>query len=129
MTPYTWEELVKFNCCASPEEISKFLRTYGLLGAIALSVSKWHPSNSCRGYMGYCGLCLMYDDHKSCKLCPLKKMWKMNCFDENSPYKAWWNQVTSNCTAGRQEHRIFADLVKLYRQLYKHYKKVGFPWM
>jgi len=131
MQPYTWEELIELNTSSSflLADVNKFLRTYGLLGAIALSVSKWHPLNKECGYLGYCGLCLMYDDHNTCKHCPLQKMWKMTCYDDNSPYKNWWDQITSNCTAYRQEHIIFNDLVKLYRQVYKHYKKVGFPWL
>lgn len=131
MHPYTWAELVELNTSSSflLADVNKFLRTYGLLGAIALSVAKWHPMNKDRGYAGYCGLCLMYDDHNTCKFCPLQKLWKMNCFNDGSPYRDWRNQITSNCTATRQEARIFNDLVKLYKQVYHHYKKVGFPWL
>jgi hypothetical protein len=131
VTPYTWQELIELNNATSftKEEVNEFLYTYGLLGAVALSVAKWHPTNKDRGQTGYCGLCLMYDDRDTCKFCPLKKMWKMNCFTDNSPYKNWWNQITSSCTAHKQEFIIFRDLVKLYKQVYKHYKKVGFPWL
>lgn len=129
MQPYTWEELIDLNASFTEEEVNKFLKTYGVLGAIALSVSKWHPLNENRGHLGFCGLCLMYDDQKTCKFCPLKKLWKMSCFDDYSPYQEWWNQITSNCTASRQEHIIFNDLERLYKQVYRHYKKVGFPWL
>lgn len=129
MKPYTWKEIIDLNASFGREGANEFLHTYGLLGALALSVAKWHPMNEYRGYQGFCGLCLMYDDHDTCKFCPLQKFWKMNCYKEESPYQAWRAQINSNCTSDRQEFIIFKDLVKLYKQVYRHYKKEGFPWL
>jgi hypothetical protein len=41
MNPYTWKELIDFNTDALFADVSDFIRTYGSLGALALSVAKW----------------------------------------------------------------------------------------
>jgi hypothetical protein len=128
MNPYTWKELIDFNSDALFADVSDFLRTYGSLGALALSVAKWHPDNFFRGESGFCGLCLMFDDHGECKFCPLRKLWKKNCYEEGSKYQEWLDQMKACCSADKRATLIYNDLVKLYKNEYKRCKKEGFIW-
>jgi len=77
MRRWTWKELDIVNSHGTDAQWAKirndkylqFLYTYGYLGALALSVAKWRPTNPKRGF-GRSSLC---DYFKRCSpRCPIK---------------------------------------------------------
>jgi hypothetical protein len=131
MERYTWREIIDLNIglyTLKPnlpfDSVGDFLKTYGVLGALALSVAKWHDGNP-EHTEAYCGLCLMFDDLNDCADCPLQKLWGMNCFHEDSPYRKWECSKNGGCTSPIQEQQMFYDLMKLYKKEYQRCKKEG----
>lgn len=100
-------------------------KKYKKIVALALAVSKWHPSTLERGY-GPCGLCKLYREiprFDGCQACPLFKKTRLTCDDSGSIHYKWCGEYKTEKEV-KYANQMHKTLLSLYKEELKKFPEL-----